>query len=196
MLSITLSLDHWSILWHPLIYWLFPLVYFSRYCILQLCFLLFYIFYLFIQLLTKLIHLSLKSCKHFYSHYFELFIGRFAYVFFFLKFCTVLLFEAYSSVSSFCLAFCVCFYELGKIVTLPSLEALAFYTNIPCLDSVPGGFGWLAGWNHSSIAWAQGPWTLHKGHPGGTAGADVAQVRGKGDSKHSTQEALWWDCWS
>ena len=43
---------------------------------------------------------------------------------FFLRFYLVLLFEVYSSVSSFCLILCVGFYALDATVTTPSLEGV------------------------------------------------------------------------
>ena len=68
---------------------------------------------------------------------------RFFFVFFFnppLGFCLAVWFGAYSSVFSFCFAFCVCFYELGELVTFSSLKVMALCKSIPFIDCVC----WLA----------------------------------------------------
>lgn len=50
-----------------------------------------------------------------------------------LKFCLILSFEAYSSVS-FCFTFGVCFYELDKTATSPCLKGVILCRNVPSVD--------------------------------------------------------------
>lgn len=50
--------------------------------------------------------------------------------------CIVLSFVTYSTVSSFCLTFCILFYELGRIITFSSLKVVALCRNIPTVDGM------------------------------------------------------------
>lgn len=75
----------------------------------------------------------------------------------------------YTPVSSFCLTFYVCFYELGETATSPSLEGVVLCRSVPCVDRVA-----LSGWLEQ--AWPrmfQG--ATHWGCLGGTAGAGEGQ---------------------
>lgn len=61
------------------------------------------------------------------------------------RFCLIFLFEAYFSVSSFCLTFCVCVYELGRLSTYKLEEW-------PCVGTSPVQILctwqlWLVGWS-------------------------------------------------
>ena len=58
----------------------------------------------------------------------------------------VLPFEAYSSVSSFCLTCCVYFYGLGGAANSPEFEGMILCLVIPYVDYMPGDFCWLASW--------------------------------------------------
>lgn len=72
----------------------------------------------------------------------------------------------YSSVSSFCLTFCVCFCELGKTATSSHLEAVALYRSFHSRDCphqlCPDGWlGWA--WDRRSLEGLKNngaPWCL------------------------------------
>lgn len=85
-----------------------------------------------VEVLPEFIHYSVKSSEYLYNHYFKLFrlLNSISFTCF-LEVLSYLLFGAYLSVSSFCLAFCVCFYELGEISLSPRLEGLALYKMAP-----------------------------------------------------------------
>lgn len=55
---------------------------------------------------------------------------------FFLDIFVVLSFGIHSIVFSFCLTFCVCFYELNKIAVTPNPEKVAWWGNDLCVDCV------------------------------------------------------------
>lgn len=74
--------------------------------------------------------------------------------------------------SSFCLTFCVCFYELGKTAPSSGLEGVALYMSNPCIDCVCQVlFGRLAGIGAGMVRGR--PRMLCWGHLGGMVGAGV-----------------------
>ena len=70
------------------------------------------------------------------------------FFFFFLEFYLVLSFVTYSSVSSFCLTFCVCFYESGKATT-SCIEGMALCRSFVAMQTVCTKWLWWTGWGWS-----------------------------------------------
>lgn len=90
-------------------------------------------------------------------------------------------FGVYSSISSFCLTFCGCFYELGKMATSPSIERVASCSNIPWVGCV-GLATWLARGQATVGCESQG--ALHRRHPGG--GPEGAEACLRSPNVHHT----------
>lgn len=74
------------------------------------------------------------------------------------------------SVSSFCLTFCVCFYELAERPNSPGIERVALCRSACCVDCVSGGFGRLV---RAEVGMAWRFWDMCCGHFCGIAGAGV-----------------------
>lgn len=109
-------------------------------------------YFLFVLVLTEF----LQSNEHLYEHYFKLsqayFLGG---LLGFFRFCFVLSFGEYSSVSSFYLTLCL-FYELGGTAISPKLEGI-----------VLSDIGWLM--------WAEGSQALSSWNNLGSTGALYAE---------------------
>ena len=91
-----------------------------------------HIFYLFIEVLTVFIHIFPEFDEHFkITITLNSLSGRslisISFSSFFPEALSVLLIGTYSSLSSFCLILCVCFYVFGKSAISPSLEGMVLF---------------------------------------------------------------------
>lgn len=103
--------------------------------IIHLWLVLFYILYLVIDVFSEFLHCILKFINHPYNCFFKFFIKQNTFLcfirifFFFLEFFLVLSFEAYTSVSTFCLTFCACSYKFDRTAISSNFErAVSEYT--------------------------------------------------------------------
>ena len=131
-----------------------------------------FLYFLFVvDVLILFLHSSPEFSKRFYDCWFELFIRLITYLHFikvlFVGFYLVLSFGTGSSVFSFCLTFCVFFYELGKTASVLKVNSyVGLYLCTTCAQ-----WFWWEGWSWSRCG--SGPLPGYAGghHLGVGAGA-------------------------
>lgn len=115
------------ILLHPFIYSWFPLVWFLFQLLYSSILIGSFLYFLFFIANLSEFFYSLQPSEQFYDNYFKFFIWHIAYLHFIqfvflLRFFLFLSWGAFSSVSTFCLTFCVCFYGLVRKLLLQNLK--------------------------------------------------------------------------